>query len=119
MTESDNRRLDRSQLLKGVLDLATLAVLSNEDGYGYDVVRRLRSHGLVDVAEASVYGTLRRLFSLGLLTSYVVPSEEGPHRKYYGVSPVGREWLSEQRNQWAEFRNIIDSIANTSDKGSK
>ncbi len=53
---------DQSQLLKGVLDLAVLAVLADEDGYGYDVVRRLREGGVEAVAEASVYGTLRRLF---------------------------------------------------------
>jgi PadR family transcriptional regulator PadR len=115
--ESSDKRIDRSQLLKGVLDLATLAVLATEDGYGYDVVRRLRQHGLVDVAEASVYGTLRRLFSLGLLTSYVVPSEEGPHRKYYGMTASGHDWLNEQREQWNEFRDVIDSIANNPSKG--
>ena len=48
MVNSNDESLDRSQLVKGVLDLAVLSVLSNEDGYGYDVVRRLRSAGLVD-----------------------------------------------------------------------
>ena len=33
---------EKSQLLKGVLDLLVLAALSEVDGYGYDVVRRLR-----------------------------------------------------------------------------
>jgi PadR family transcriptional regulator PadR len=119
VADHSEQRIDRSQLLKGVLDLATLAVLAEEDGYGYDVVRRLRNHGLADVAEASVYGTLRRLFSLGLLTSYVVPSEEGPHRKYYGMTPAGHEWLNDQRAQWNEFQDVINSIVNTSTKEEK
>jgi DNA-binding PadR family transcriptional regulator len=38
-------RMDTTQLLKGVLDLAVLAVVSERDGYGYDVVRRLRAAG--------------------------------------------------------------------------
>ena len=38
--------MDTTQLLKGVLDLAVLAVVDDEDGYGYDVVRRLRAGGL-------------------------------------------------------------------------
>ena len=79
--------MDTTQLLKGVLDVAVLAVVEDEDGYGYDVVRRLRAGGLEEVGDASVYGTLRRLYSAGALTSYVVPSEEGPHRKYYGITP--------------------------------
>ena len=38
--------MDTSQLLKGVLDAAVLAVVEDDDGYGYDVVRRLRHAGL-------------------------------------------------------------------------
>ena len=49
--------MDTTQLLKGVLDVAVLAVLRQEDGYGYDIVRRLREAGLGDVGDASVYGT--------------------------------------------------------------
>jgi DNA-binding PadR family transcriptional regulator len=67
--------VDTTQLLKGVLDAAVLAVVADEDGYGYDVVRRLRESGLDQVGDASVYGTLRRLYASGALTSYVVPSD--------------------------------------------
>ncbi|MGH2718995.1 MAG: PadR family transcriptional regulator, partial [Actinomycetota bacterium] len=49
--------MDVSQLLKGVLDLAVLAVVRDEDAYGYDIVRKLRQAGLEDVGDASVYGT--------------------------------------------------------------
>ena len=101
---------DNSQLLKGVLDFAVLAVLSTEDGYGYDVVRRLREGGLSDVAEASVYGTLRRLFADGYLSSYVVPSDEGPHRKYYALTPTGRKQLSSMVAAWREFVASVSSI---------
>ena len=52
--------MDSTQLLKGVLDSAVLAVLVDEDGYGYDIVRRLRVAGFEDIGDASVYGTLRR-----------------------------------------------------------
>ena len=95
--------MDRSQLLRGVLDAAVLAVIDRKDGYGYDVVRRLRAGGLSDVGDASVYGTLRRLYKGGSLTSYVVPSDEGPHRKYYGLNDVGRDQLESGRKTWQAF----------------
>ena len=38
--------MDTTQLLKGVLDLAVLAVLDHEDRSGYHVARRLRAAGL-------------------------------------------------------------------------
>ena len=102
--------METTQLLKGVLDLAVLSVLAAEDGYGYDVVRRLRDTGLADVAEASVYGTLRRLFRSGCLSSYVVPSEEGPHRKYYALNARGRRSLDEMVKAWNGFTDVVDRL---------
>lgn len=102
--------MDTTQLLKGVLDVAVLAVVDDEDGYGYDVVRRLRARGLDGVGDASVYGTLRRLYAAGALTSYVVPSEEGPHRKYYGITPAGRTLLADQRADWARFSGAVSAL---------
>lgn len=102
--------MDSSQLLKGVLDAAVLAVLEQADGYGYDVVRRLRSAGFEDVGEASVYGTLRRLYAAGSLATYVVPSDEGPHRKYYAVNAQGKQQLTEQREEWSEFAGSMTAL---------
>jgi PadR family transcriptional regulator PadR len=81
-----------------------------EDGYGYDVVRRLRSAGLDEVGDASVYGTLRRLYQAGALTSYVVPSDEGPHRKYYGINAQGRTMLETQGKTWGAFATTMDGL---------
>ncbi|UPK74018.1 PadR family transcriptional regulator [Nocardioidaceae bacterium SCSIO 66511] len=102
--------MDTTQLLKGVLDVAVLAIVDQEDGYGYDVVRRLRAAGLDAVGDASVYGTLRRLFAAGALTTYVVASEEGPHRKYYGINAEGRARLEAQRKDWAEFATSVNAL---------
>ncbi|MGN6574934.1 MAG: PadR family transcriptional regulator [Nocardioides sp.] len=102
--------MDTTQLLKGVLDVAVLAVVDREDGYGYDVVRRLRAGGLDGVGDASVYGTLRRLYASGALTSYVVPSDEGPHRKYYGITPAGRSLLDRQRADWESFARTVSGL---------
>ena len=108
--------MDPSQLLKGVLDLAVLAVVADEDAYGYDIVRRLRDAGLDDVGDASVYGTLRRLFQAGALSSYVVPSDEGPHRKYYAVTPAGRDSLATGAKTWRHFADVLDGLLGTSRK---
>ncbi|MFE7202288.1 PadR family transcriptional regulator [Pseudonocardia alni] len=105
--------MDTSQLLKGVLDLAVLAVLDREDGYGYEVVRALRAAGLSEVGDASVYGTLRRLYGAGLLTSYIVPSEEGPHRKYYAINEPGRARLQETTDRWRAFATTMEGLVGT------
>lgn len=106
--------MDGTQLLKGVLDAAVLAVVEREDGYGYDVVRRLRDAGLDEVGDASVYGTLRRLYAAGALSTYVVPSDGGPHRKYYSITPNGRELLDEQRGSWRQFSETLSALISPS-----
>lgn len=104
--------MDSTQLLKGVLDVAVLAVIEDEDGYGYDIVRRLKQAGLDEVGDASVYGTLRRLFTAGALNSYVVASEDGPHRKYYGINAEGTRMLADQRKSWTKFsQNMTELLA--------
>jgi len=98
-------RVDTTQLLKGVLDLACLAALRDDDGYGYDILRRLRMAGLTEVGDASVYGTLRRLFNAGLLTS-----DEGPHRKYYALNAAGRAELQRSGKVWHGFASTMDDL---------
>ena len=102
--------MDRSQLLRGALDAAALAIVAEQDGYGYDVLRRLRGAGLTDVGDASVYGTLRRLYRSGALTSYVMPSDEGPHRRYYGITDRGRAQLADARAVWADFSQTLTNV---------
>jgi PadR family transcriptional regulator, regulatory protein PadR len=111
----DGASADYSQLLKGVLDLAVLAVLSDQDSYGYDVLRTLRESGLDDVGDASVYGTLRRLHQAGALKSYVVASVEGPHRKYYGLTDHGQALLRRSAATWV----VVTRALNTLLKGMK
>src|SRR5438046_10053486 len=109
--------VDTTQLLKGVLDLAVLAVLADADSSGYDVLRRLRENGLDHVGDASVYGTLRRLYQAGALNSYVVPSEEGPHRKYYGLNNRGRKALDQSAQTWVSLSKALNHLLNGRSNG--
>lgn len=102
--------MDTTQVLKGVLDTAVLAVLTKGNTYGYDLVRQLREAGLDDVGDASVYGTLRRLFSNGYLTSEIVPSDEGPARKYYGINKAGNELLVRSHKTWKHLSGVLNDL---------
>ncbi len=53
---------------------------------------------------------LGSLYASGALTSYVVPSDEGPHRKYYGITPTGRSQLKSQTDDWAHFSATVSGI---------
>lgn len=102
--------MDSTQLLKGVLDTAVLATLRRGRTYGYDLLRQLRDAGLDEVGDASVYGTLRRLYGGGFLTSEVVPSEEGPARKYYALNAAGTELLERSTKSWRGFASVMNDL---------
>jgi PadR family transcriptional regulator PadR len=100
----------QAQLLKGVLPVATLAVLAAGDSYGYRVLQELRARGLESVGDASVYGTLQKLFDDGLLDSYVAESENGPARRYYSLTDAGATALVDGRSTWRGFVGVIDGL---------
>jgi len=50
------------------------------------------------------------LYTSGALQSYVVPSDEGPHRKYYSINDTGRDQLEAGRKTWAGFVTAMDVV---------
>jgi PadR family transcriptional regulator PadR len=47
--------VDQAQLLKGVLELAVLAVIARGETYGYEILSTLERAGFDGVGDASVY----------------------------------------------------------------
>lgn len=107
MLEQDKRG---SQLLRGVLDLCVLALIAEEPRYGYEIVARMRGRGLALVGEGSIYPLLSRLQKAGYVEGYMVPSKDGPRRKYYSVTSKGKKKLSEWRTEWERFSRSVDQV---------
>lgn len=103
--------LEQSQLLKGVLDIAVLAVIVRGETYGYEILSRLEGAGLDGVGDASVYGTLRRLEQAGRLSSRLVASDSGPARKYYTATASGRDLYASGRAAWERIDDALDRLA--------
>lgn len=101
---------DRSQLLKGTLDVALLAIIGQEPNYGHGLYAELVDAGLPGLADASVYGALRRLEQEGLLASELVASEAGPARKYYRLTPDGDAARSDVLHAWGELVKAMQRI---------
>ena len=109
---TEKRHMDPSQVLKGILDTAVLGALRRKPAYGYHLVRQLRELGFADLADASVYGTLRRLFRAGLIDAEVVESETGPPRKYYELNQEGERELAQSTEVWNAITQTMDLIIN-------
>jgi PadR family transcriptional regulator, regulatory protein PadR len=102
--------VDRAQLLKGVLELAVLAVIARGETYGYEILSTLEGAGFEGVGDASVYGTLRRLEQAGHLTSRLAASDSGPARKYYAVTPSGAEQLQAGTETWTGINAALGRL---------
>lgn len=102
--------MDQTQLLKGVLELAVLAVIARGETYGYEILSTLESAGFDGVGDASVYGTLRRLEQAGHLESRLAASDSGPARKYYAVTPSGAEQLQAGTDAWGRISGALERL---------
>ena len=99
-----------SQLLRGVLDVCLLALIAEEERYGYEIARQLDDRGLDLVGEGSIYPLLSRLERFGLIEGYRVPSSGGPPRKYYRISPAGRSALDAWVDEWDLFVQGVHGV---------
>jgi PadR family transcriptional regulator, regulatory protein PadR len=97
------------QLLKGVLSLLLLELLAQRESYGYEVVQRLHTIGLIGVLEGTVYPALSRLEREGRLTTRLVPSNSGPARKYYRPTTAGYETLAAGTASWMTLAEIVNA----------
>ena len=79
-----------------------LAMLAEEDSYGYAILRRVRdlSGGRMEWTDGMLYPVLHRLERLGHVEARWEVAESGRRRKYYRITPGGRAHLAEERRQW-------------------
>jgi PadR family transcriptional regulator PadR len=102
--------VDQAQLLKGVLELAVLAVIARGETYGYEILSTLERAGFDGVGDASVYGTLRRLEQAGHLRSRLAASDSGPARKYYAVTSSGAKQLQTGTDAWTRISSALAKL---------
>jgi PadR family transcriptional regulator, regulatory protein PadR len=110
-----------TQLLKGVLPLLLIStILSSADGqsYGFEIVTRLRTAGMRDLSEGTVYPALSRLEREKYLRSRLIASNQGPARKYYSVTAKGREFADGIAASWQNLTRILDGLRPSSSKES-
>jgi PadR family transcriptional regulator PadR len=98
------------QLLKGVLPMLVLALLTEVESYGYELVSRLRADGLADITTGTVYPVLNRLEREGLVASRLVASANGPARKYYLPTPDGAAALADASSGWNDLAAITRTV---------
>ena len=99
-------------LIRGHTDAIILARLLHGDSYGYDINKVILtlSDSRFELKEATLYTAFRRLEELGYITSYWGDSGSGARRRYYTITPAGREACYRLLSEWEQTKEIMDQI---------
>lgn len=99
-----------SQMLKGTLEGCILGILSQQETYGYEISSQLAAYGFGAVPEGTIYPLLLRLEKNGLVSAAFRPSELGPRRKYYSLTPAGEAELQQFIQNYNELSQAVGNL---------
>lgn len=97
-----------AQMRRGTLQYCVLALLAEEERYGFDLVRSLAEADGMVTSEGTIYPLLSRLRRDGLVESTWQESPSGPPRRYYRLTETGRDALEGFKREWDRFRDAVD-----------
>ena len=84
-----------------------MGVLYHERHYGYSLVRVLSESGSIPLKEGTIYPILARLDRDGLVRGEWVESDQGPPRKYYGLTLAGRQLFDELSREFDLLASLV------------
>jgi PadR family transcriptional regulator, regulatory protein PadR len=104
--------MGKSELLKGSTAIVLLSLLEEKDMYGYEITEKVNemSEGYLSFKEGTLYPALKRLELSGLVEGYWEKSSDGPRRKYYQITKIGKKALVDQKQEWNMFQKIMNRI---------
>ena len=104
--------LNASDILRGYTDTIILAQLAKGDSYGYVISKSVQeiSGGELQLKEATLYTTFRRLENAGMIESYWGDEHAGARRRYYHLTDAGRQMYEENQEDWRKYRAVISEL---------
>ncbi|MES2387247.1 MAG: PadR family transcriptional regulator [Bacteroidota bacterium] len=105
------------QMRKGILEFCVLYIISRGEVYASDMIVELTAAKMM-VVEGTLYPLLTRLKNAGLVDYKWVESVSGPPRKYYTLTDIGRQFLSELDATWQDILHSTSQIISSVRPGS-
>lgn len=101
-----------SDLIRGNIDTIILRSLSEGDKYGYEILKEIESktQGEYILKQPTLYSCLKRLEQQGYITSFWGQITLGGRRKYYRLTPAGKEYFEKVQADWEYSRALIDKL---------
>lgn len=102
-------------LIRGHTDTIILARLLRGDSYGYEINKTISSlsSGRFELKESTLYTAFKRLEELEYIASYWGDKGAGARRRYYTITPLGRQACFQLLKEWEETKEIMDQLLET------
>jgi len=101
-----------ADLIRGHTETIIMAQLYHGESYGYKINKAILevSLGKYELKEATLYGAFRRLEESGYISSYWGDEATGARRRYYLLTPLGKDFFNQCLLEWDYAKNLIDKL---------
>lgn len=105
-----------SEWKKGSAELLVLSLLEDQPRHGYDISKLIavRSGGALRFHVTSLYPLLHRLEEEGSIAGRWVEKAEQRRRRYYTLTPKGKQELRSKQQSWKDFVAVITQVTGIS-----
>lgn len=102
-------------LLQGTLAMLILKALENGAQHGYAVARTIETStdDVLRVEEGSLYPALHRMAQRGWIASHWGLSENRRRAKFYQLTDLGRQQLSDEAAEWERYAQAVAQMMRT------
>ena len=114
---SHNVTDDRSEFLKGTLDMLILKIVALGPIHGYAISQRIQqiSRDFFQVQQGSLYPALHRLENRGWLGAEWRATDTGREAKFYSLTKKGRKQLETEMANWERISDAVALILRTAE----
>ncbi len=116
-TSRDTMAKEKTEVLKGTLDMLILTVVALGPIHGYAISQRLQqiSKDFFQVPEGSLYPALHRLEDRGWLQAKWEETDSGREVKVYTLTRTGRKRLGAEMVNWERLSEAVALILKTAE----
>jgi PadR family transcriptional regulator PadR len=100
----------KSEIRRGVVELCLLTAVKESEGYGYEIIQRIKQRSDIELTESTVYPMLARLSNQGLLAARIEKSPQGPARRYYRLTADGIRKYESMLEHWESFTESVSKM---------
>lgn len=100
------------EYVRGFTNYIILSILAKFDSYGYEMTKIIEtvSKQNIQLTEAALYTALKKLLAEEKITSYTGKNKKGMNRRYYQITPKGKQELKLFRKDWILIENTLSSL---------